>query len=100
MAQRMIIFDAASLLTLMKHYAEGAIPLDGEVREVKVSSMLQRLIALVVESDAWEDTTTGNVGYGTQAPFMFRYEGKRVLKWSDKHDELRWGEAGAVEAPR
>lgn len=99
MAQRMLIFDPHSLVRLMTHYSEGAIPLNSELKGAGVGQILGREIGLWIEAPDWDgpiDPTTG-----LHYPFYFGYEGRRTMKWSGSpHDEVEWSEEGYAEAPK
>lgn len=99
MATRSVIFDANSLMKLLTHYSEGEIPLNSELKQLLASAMLPNWIGLVVESDQWPDTSTGKSGYGGQAPYHFRYEGKRTMRWDGQHHDVRWSDQNAIETP-
>lgn len=83
MPQRMIVFDANSLLKLLTHYTQDStpqIPLDAELKFAGVSNYVTRWIVLEVEAKEWDgeapDPTTGEL------PFLHvRYEGNKVMSW-------------------
>lgn len=90
MAQRLVIFDANSLLKLLTHYGDGAIPLDSELKSAGVSAFMERWIGLDVASDKWE----------SDRPLHVRYEGRKVLVWSNDGEGAPpvWSED--VEGPK
>lgn len=101
MATRTIEFDIDSLLKLITHYSEGAVPLDAEVRNVQLSSMLQRWVCLVVESPDWTGTPfEAGPGYNGVQPLFFDYEGKRTQIVSHLKDPVYWNPEGAIETPK
>ena len=85
----MFVFDPKDLVNLLIHYSQGEVPLDSEVKEVKVNKFLERHIGLEIESKDWQES----------APLQIRYEGKRIMSWSKERDhEPIW--AAAPDAPR
>jgi hypothetical protein len=73
MAQRLIVFDAQSLLQLLTHYSDGKdLPLDGELQAAGVNRLLDRMVGLVVRSKEWTE----------DSPLTVRYEGKKILTWT------------------
>lgn len=101
MQSKLVIFDADSLLKLLVHYSEGAVPIDSEVKSIQASAKLPRWVSLIVDSKDWSGTPfeTGD-GYGTVQPMFIRYEGKRIMVLDHLKDVPVWSEEGAVEAPR
>lgn len=100
MAERMIIFDANSLLKLMTHYSDGRLPLDGELRSVGVGTILAREIGMDVESKDWGNAPLAPSGLGYR-PMYFSYEGKRTMNWTgDPHDPVMWSNENEIEAPK
>ncbi len=85
---KLIVFDANSLLKLLVHYSDGkAVPLDAELSAVKINPYLQRCIAL--------EFTTGEEGPQVA---QVRYEGKKVMTWSEPGTQPVWQEGN--ERPR
>jgi hypothetical protein len=76
--QKSFIMDAQDLYNLLVHYTDGAIPLNGEVRGVEVNKHLQRMVALVVESEEWDDPL----------PFQVRYRGNRAATWAKGQENI------------
>jgi hypothetical protein len=99
-ATRRIIFDANSLLKLLSHYtqdSDNSIPLDAELIDAGVSSVLGSWIGLNVQSDRWDGPEVEG-GHGLR-PLHIRYEGKRVMSWDSKPDTSpTWHDA--PESPR
>lgn len=102
MSERLIIFDANSLLKLLTHYTQDSnpqIPLDAELRFAGVSKYIGRWVVLDVEAKEWDgelpDPLTGEL------PFIHvRYEGNKVFSWrQDNSADLndRW--KPTVESP-
>lgn len=102
MSERLIIFDANSLLKLLTHYTQDSdpqIPLDAELRFAGVSQYVTRWVVLEVEAKEWDgelpDPVTGEL------PFIHvRYEGNKVFSWrQDKSPNVmdKWKES--VESP-
>ena len=100
MANRLIEFSVEDLYNLMVHYAQGELPLNGQVKALQVSDKLPRWINLIIESNEWENTPFKGDGYGGIQPFIFRYEGNRTLNLGHMQDTPQWGEIEAVEAPK
>lgn len=101
MAARMLVFDIDSLVSLIGHYAEGAVPRDAEGVAFAVSPILQRMLCLTLRSSQWP--TADLVGPdGKLEPLIFRYEGNRVLKLERAREASfdSWGAPDAVEAPK
>lgn len=93
MAERIVVVDANDLLQLMIHYWDGkAVPLNSEVKEVGISRKLQRVISLLVASKDWGDEEVSPVS-GELFPLELAYEGKRVMSWASKGDEVVWADA-------
>lgn len=93
MASRIIAIDADSLLGLIAHYMEGAIPTDAEITAAGVSTLLDGWIGLEVQSAGWEGALAPS-GEG-MAPLQFRYVGKKTMRWDDrsKGEGPSWHEA-------
>lgn len=101
MNQRLIIFDANSLLKLLTHYTmdhDDQIPLDSTLLNCGVSTMVGRWIILEVDAPEWAveiDPVT------QEPPFMHvRFEGDKVMSWkqgSETHTNDSWKDA--VESP-
>ncbi len=88
MATRRIEFDGDSLLRLLTHYSDGAaVPLDAELRNLLVNKFLQRCLAL--------DFATHEPGPQLA---QVRYEGRKVMVWSEKGTPVEWREGN--EAPK
>jgi hypothetical protein len=98
MAQKRIIFDPQSLISLLTHYTDGKVPLDTIVKGVKVHPELNRTIGFECESAQWSNTIESEKSPGVLAPLVVRYEGKKTLSWGGKHEEMRWTDS--VEAPK
>ena len=102
MAERLIIFDANSLLKLITHYTmdhEEQIPLDAELRSAGVSTMIGRWVILEVEAKEWDG---GEIDPITMEPPMMhvRFEGNKVMSWKqgkETHTKDSWRDA--VESP-
>jgi len=94
-----VVFDANSLLKLLTHYSDGALPLDGELKSAGVNPYLERVIGLEVLSNEWDEVEV-KAESGHLQPLHIRYEGKKVLSWSDRHAPISWGEPEAIEAPK
>lgn len=101
MAQRMIIFDANSLLKLICHYTmdhEEQIPLEATLLSAGVSTMVGRWIILEVEAPEWGDVIDPVTH---EPPFMhIRFEGNKVMSWkqgSPTHTKDSWRDE--VESP-
>jgi hypothetical protein len=92
MAQRMIIFDADSLLRLMTHYSDGQLPLDSELQALGVSNYLQQWLRLDVRSHEW-------TAADAQHPLHFRYEGRKVMNWRQGSGQDPTWQEGA-DAPK
>lgn len=98
MSQRLIVFEPNDLLRLITHYTDGAVPLNGQVRNVAVSTRLPRWIGLEVESDEWANDEgailrgPGGLELG-QRPLHIRYEGKKIVSWGGPQDEMQWRQA-------
>ena len=89
------MFDAESVLRLLCHYTDGAVPLDSVLKSAGVSAVFGRWIGLNVESKEWSGE---EVLGGGLAPLHVRYEGKKVMSWEGKGMEPEWTEG--VEAPK
>lgn len=83
MADRMIVFDANSLLKLLTHYTmdhEDQIPLDTELKFAGVSNLIGRWIVLEVEAKEWDGDAVDPVTQ--ELPFLhIRFEGHKVMSW-------------------
>jgi hypothetical protein len=90
MAQRQIIFDPHSLLMLLVHYNDGwDLPLECRLVAAGVHPMLDRMIGLQVEAKEWDE----------EQPLQLRYEGRKMLTWSQKDGEnVSW--KATPDAPR
>jgi len=86
--QKTLVFEPANLYSLLVHYTDGVVPLNGEVREVLVHPSLSRVVALNVTSDEWEDAE----------PLQIRYEGQRTLTWTKGQERAEW--AKLCETPK
>lgn len=75
------IFAPQDLMNLLVHYFDGAVPLGGGVREIKVHPAMSRKVALIIESDEWED----------ESMLFLSYDGKRTATWTQgmEHPDLR-----------
>ncbi len=73
-------FAAQDLLQLLVHYTDGIVPLNGEVREIRVHPAMTRKIGLLVRSDEWE----------TDEPLFLGYDGKRTRSWSKGATDDSW----------
>ena len=103
MADRLIIFDANSLLKLLTHYTmdhEEQIPLDAELKFAGVSNLIGRWIVLEVEAKEWDGDVPDPVT--KELPFLHvRFEGHKVMSWkqgSPTHTNDSWKKA--VESPQ
>lgn len=65
-------FHPNSLLRLLTHYTDGAVPMRGECLGMMTNRYLGRTIGLLVESDEWD----------TPQPLHIRYDGKRIATWT------------------
>lgn len=90
---RRIIFDVDSLLALLTHYSDGAVPLDAEVLNIGVSKLLGRYIGLTMTSADWRDSELPKDRLGMLPPLDIRWEGGKVLKWSEKGSPVEWGDS-------
>jgi hypothetical protein len=99
MGTKLIVVDGQSLLNLLIHYTDGAIDLDSKLINVGVSQYLGEWVGIVVESSQWKDPKlTGQDAYG---PLHIRYEGKKILKWSEKGTPYDWQQEGkGFEVPK
>lgn len=66
------VFSADSLLKLLTHYSDGAVPLDAELRFAGVNRFLQRMVCLEASSKEWTDAS----------PLHVRYEGKKTAAFT------------------
>jgi hypothetical protein len=82
---KMFVFDPRDLLRLMTHYTDGEVPLDGEVTNVLFHPLLERMMALEVQSDEWD----------TMTPLHIRYTGNKVMSWQKGlgQEHPSWAEA-------
>lgn len=84
LAQRMIEFDAHSILQLLTHYTQDhddRIPLDAELLNAGFSQFINRWIMLEAQSEhEWRDIPV-DPRTGELKPLHFRYEGKHTLSW-------------------
>lgn len=95
---RRVIFSPETLIALMQHYSEDhedRIPLDATLVSMG-PTRLERMIVMLMESQSWEGGTThGRENkIGILSPLHFRYEGKKVLSWGGKSQELKWQTEG------
>lgn len=90
MGTRLFIFDAESLLSLLTHYSEGAVPLDARLLGLGVNPLMQRFLGLWVEAKDWPDPLEAGKDY--HSPLHLRYMGKRVMRWGKRGDDPMWGE--------
>lgn len=102
MADRLIVFDANSLLKLLTHYTmdhEDQIPLETELKFAGVSNIIGRWIILEVEAPEWDGDAVDPIT--KELPFLHvRFEGHKVMSWkqnSETHTNDCWKDA--VEAP-
>ena len=65
---KQLVFDPKNIYSLLVHYTDGLVPLEGEVKEVLIHPKLSRFLALSVESDKWESLD----------PLHIRYDGQRI----------------------
>jgi hypothetical protein len=87
MPQKRIEVSASSLVKLLTHYTDGAVPIDSELRSFSVSKMIERWLCLGVASKEWPQETLGQ-------PLHVRYEGRKVMSWgNDKDAPMTWNEA-------
>ena len=94
MAKRLIVFDGASLIKLLVHYTQESqrpdadssdkIPLDAQLVWMGPSQYIHRWLGLGVVSETWDAPIDPIKG---PRPLHIRYEGNRLLRWSNK-DEL------------
>jgi hypothetical protein len=82
-----LIFPIETLLTLLTHYTEGYIPLDARPLELLRSPILDRYIAINVESNQWQDQPNAA---GIYEPAQIRFMGGKVAKWGSKADTPPW----------
>ena len=97
---RRVEFDNESLINLMIHYSEGELPLNSVLKSLSASQMIPRWICLIIEADEWKDTPYEKAGFGGQQPFLFRYEGKRVMTLQHLQDPIAWSDEGEIEKPK
>lgn len=90
---RRIVFDVDSLLALLTHYSDGAVPLDAEVLNIGASRLLGRYIGLTISSADWRDPDLPRDRLGMLPPLDIRWEGGKVLKWSEKGTPVEWGDS-------
>lgn len=81
-------FSVQDLNSLLVHYFDGAVPMNGQVKQILVNENMARKIALVIESDEWE----------TDEPLFLGYDGKRTRSWSASGEETPWQEL--AETPK
>lgn len=98
MAQKRIIFDPQSVISLLTHYTDGQVPLDTICKGFRVSEALKRQVAFECESAQWSDAIQSEKSPDVLAPLVIRYEGRRTLSWGGKHQEMEWRDS--VEAPK
>ena len=88
---KVIQFDANDFCKMLTSYTEGLLPLDFELDAVAVDTILKRQIAFIGRSKQWQDEPiSGKEEYN---PLVLRYEGKHIMSWGRKGDEVFWGEA-------
>lgn len=87
-----IIFDLDTVMALLTHYSDGDVPLDGEVRQVLVSKLLQRYVVFEVASAQWRDADLPLGPDGRLPMLEIRWEGAKVLKWAEKGTPVVWGD--------
>lgn len=75
-------FTPQDLLQLLVHYTDGAVPLNGEVKEFCVHPYLHRKIGLSVQSEEWD----------RKDPLFIGYDGKRIASWAKGDSEQSWRE--------
>jgi hypothetical protein len=73
------VFHPNSLVRLLCHYTDGAVPMRGEVKDMLVNPYLGRVIGLLVESNEWKDNDIH--------PLQVRYDGKRIATWVQGGEE-------------
>jgi len=99
MGTKLLVIDGQSLLNLLTHYTDGAIDLDAKLLSVGVSQFLGEWIGLEVESSQWKDEKIP--GMDAYYPLHVRYEGKKIMKWGRKGEEITWGDEGkAFDIPK
>ena len=87
-----IVFDLDTALALLTHYSDGAVPLDADVRGLGVSKLLGRYIGFKVASAQWRDADLPLDPSGMLPPLDIRWEGDKVLKWSERGSPVTWEE--------
>jgi hypothetical protein len=87
----MLIFDANDLVKLLTHYTDGQVPFDAELREFKVSALLERVVGMDCTSSQWVDGTP--TPDGGLSPLHIRYDGKRILTIGNKGEQPGWYDA-------
>lgn len=100
MPARIIEFDAASLVKLLTHYTEGQVPLNSEIKNMAVSQMVSRWVALMIESPDWTHDPMDNSGFNYTQPLFIKYMGKRIQTIHNTARPGEWGLEGAIEAPK
>ena len=85
---KQLVFDPSNLYSLLVHYTDGGVPMNGIVKDVLIHPQLSRYVALNVESDEWT----------TSEPLQIRYQGQRVMSWTKGEEEGQWAQKN--EAPR
>lgn len=88
-----IVFDLDTIMALLTHYSDGAVPLDATVSQILVSKMLQRYVVFETASAQWEDADLPLNAAGQLPPLDIRWEGGKVLKWSEKGTTPTWGDS-------
>lgn len=88
---KIIEFDANDFCKLLTSYSEGLVPLDFELAHVAVDTLLKRQIAFIGRSKQWQDEPLP--GKEEYAPLLLRYEGKRIMSWGRKGNEVFWQDA-------
>lgn len=85
-------FSPNSIIRLLTHYTDGAVPMKGEVKDMLVNPYLGRVIGLLVESNEWQDEDV--------KPLHVRYDGKRIATWTQDGSEQHMEFEQKNEAPR
>jgi hypothetical protein len=89
---KIIEFDAKNILNLLTHYTDGKLPLDAELLQLGVHTILNRHLGLLVESNQWSDPMLA--GQEAYSPLFINYEGKKVMTWGTKdHKDIKWSES-------
>lgn len=83
MAQRVVYFDAESLLRLLTHYSDGKLPLDSQLKAAGTSEFIAGWLGLFVDSKEWPEGAL-------MQPLHLRYEGKKIMTWDEKGTPAQW----------